>query len=97
MRTAWLINFLLVFAVSTATAQSSDKLKSDQDKLEQKIATTKRLLAKSQANTQSSLNDLKLIENQISYREQLLKNFENQIRSAELKVEEKQKQIGGLN
>jgi septal ring factor EnvC (AmiA/AmiB activator) len=97
MRTAWLINLFLVFVAVYASAQGSDKLKSDQEKLEQKISTTKRLLAKSQANTQSSLNDLKLIENQITYREQLLKNYDNQIRSAELKVEEKQEQIGGLN
>jgi murein hydrolase activator len=97
MRTAWLINLFLVFVAVFASAQGSDKLKSDQEKLEQKISTTKRLLAKSQANTQSSLNDLKLIENQITYREQLLKNYDNQIRSAELKVEEKQEQIVGLN
>lgn len=96
MRTAWIIKLVLVLSVFHVGAQNSDKLKSDQQKLEQKISTTKKLLAKSQANTQSSLNDLKLIENQIAYREQLLKNYDDQIRSAELKVEEKQDQIAGL-
>lgn len=72
---------------------SSDKLKMEQSRLESKISDTKMLLAKSKDNTSSSLNELKVIENQIRFREQLLKNYDNQIRSAELKVENKEKQI----
>jgi len=72
---------------------SSDKLKKEQSRLESKISDTKMLLRKSKDNTSSSLNELKVIENQIRYREQLLKNYDNQIRSAELKVENKEKQI----
>ena len=72
---------------------SSDKLKKEQSRLESKIADTKMLLLKSKDNTSSSLNELKVIENQINFREQLLKNYDNQIRSAELKVENKEEQI----
>lgn len=72
---------------------SSDKLKKEQRRLENKIANTKMLLKKTQNEKDASFNELKVIENQISYREQLLKNYDNQIRGAELKVEQKSKQI----
>jgi septal ring factor EnvC (AmiA/AmiB activator) len=75
---------------------SSEKLKNEQARLEKKIASTKMLLKKTQNNTTASLNELKVIENQILFREQLLKNFDNQIRGAELKVEKKELEIGEL-
>ncbi len=81
----------LVFAQST-----SEKLKKEQLRLERKIEDTKLLLSKSQSNTESSLNELKVIENQIAYREQLLRNFDNQIRGAELNVQKKEQQITDL-
>lgn len=76
---------------------SSDKLRKEQTRLESKISDTKMLLKKSKDNTKTSLNELKVIENQISFREQLLKNYDNQIRSAELKVETKEEQIQAYN
>lgn len=88
--------FLLVGFVAFGQS-SSEKLKKDQEKLERKIADTRRLLDKSSANTKSSLNELKIIENQISFREQLLKNYDNQIRGAELRVEEKEAQVTALH
>lgn len=81
-----------VFSQST-----SEKLKREQDRLEQKINDTKLLLSKSQTNTASSLNELKVIENQIAFREQLLKNYDNQIRGAELNVQKKSLQISELS
>lgn len=75
---------------------SSDKLKKEHSRLEGKIASTKSLLKKSKNNTSSSLNELKVIENQIIYREQLLKNFDNQIRGGELKIENKTQQVETL-
>ena len=87
---------LLVFflGVGSLFAQdSSEKLKKEQQRLESKIANTKMLLKKTQSNKDASFNELKVIENQIYYREQLLKNYDNQIRGAELKVVQKSKQI----
>jgi septal ring factor EnvC (AmiA/AmiB activator) len=72
---------------------SSDKLKKEQARLESKIDDTRMLLRKSKDNTKSSMNELKVIENQINFRVQLLKNYDNQIRSSELKVETKEEQI----
>jgi murein hydrolase activator len=72
---------------------TSEKLKKEQERLERKIANTKSLLNKTQSVAEASLNELKIIENQIRFREQLLRNYDNQIRSAELKVSKKDQQI----
>jgi septal ring factor EnvC (AmiA/AmiB activator) len=86
--------FLTSFTFSQST---SEKLKREQDRLEQKINDTKLLLSKSQTNTATSLNELKVIENQITFREQLLKNYDNQIRGAELNIQKKSLQISELS
>lgn len=93
---SFLVILLLVVAQFGLAQSTSEKLKNEQKRLERKIADTKLLLKKSQSNTASSLNELKVIENQISYRERLLKNYDNQIRGAELKVEKKENQIETL-
>lgn len=77
----------------TLAQPTSEKLKKEQRELEQQISNTKMLLAKSKSNVEASLNDLKIIENQIQYRERLLKNYDNQIRAGELKVQKKEMQI----
>lgn len=92
--------FIVAFAFVTSfsfSQSTSEKLKREQDRLEQKINDTKLLLSKSQTNTASSLNELKVIENQITFREQLLINYDNQIRGAELNVQKKSAQISELS
>ncbi len=83
-----------ISAVLVGMAQNtSDKLKKEQSRLEDKIANTKSLLAKSKTNTNASLNELRVIENQIAYRERLLSNYDDQIRGAEMTVQLKEEQI----
>lgn len=76
--------------------KKSDQLQAEQNKLEKKLSTTKSLLDKVKKGTQSSLNELKLIENQVKNRELLVRNFDNQIRSAELTISSKDSQIKEL-
>ncbi len=85
--------FIMLICVGNAIGQSTDKLQKEQEKLEKNISNTKSLLAKSQTKTTASLNDLRVIQNQIEYRERLLKNYDDQIRGAELTVQQKEKQI----
>jgi murein hydrolase activator len=86
--------FLFVFSVGFSHAQkNSDKLRKEQERLEKNINNTKSLLNKAKSSTQASLNELKLIDNQVKSREELLLNFDNQIRGAELKIEQKDQQI----
>lgn len=91
---------LLLLALLPSVAiwsQGSKRLKQEQQQLEEQIATTKTLLEKSKKNTKLSLEEVQLIERQVSYRERLLRNINNQIRSSELKIEEKQGRIAELN
>ena len=83
----------MLLCVGNVGAQSADKLKKEQARLEKNISSTQSLLAKSKTKTKASLNDLRVIQNQIEYRERLLKNYDNQIRGAELTVLQKEKQI----
>ncbi len=102
MRSVSEIRFILIFIglllinVTSYAQNSSEKLKKEQDKLEKKISNTKSLLNRSKTNTQASLNELKIIENQIEFRENLLRNFDNQIRGAEIKLTKKSSQINAL-
>ncbi len=93
-------NFLLVigcfFALNLNAQTVSEKLRAEQDRLENKIANTKSLLDKTKSNTEASLNELRLIDNQIKFRSALVANFDNQVRGAEIKIKEKDSEITEL-
>lgn len=91
-----LIICLLNISFCSFSQSTSEKLKKEQARLEGNIANTKLLLQKSKSNTVASFNELKLINNQIKYREDLMRNYDNQIRSAELKIVQKQGQTKEL-
>ena len=89
-----IILFFFCFAFSLVQAQSSSlKLKKEQERLEAKISDTKSLLNKTKNNTEASLSELKLIESQIKFREELVANFDLQIRTADKEVSKKQEDI----
>jgi len=88
-----LVLLFIFIAAGQAFAQSSEKLKTEQDRLTKKISNTKSLLDKVKTNTEASLNELKIIDKQIQFREDLVRNFDNQIRGAESKISEKDKEI----
>lgn len=90
--------FIFIIVSFFASAQSkSEKLKNEQKQLEKNIANTKLLLEKTKSSKASSFNELQLLNNQIAYREQLVNNYDNQIRGAEYKIKEKQAQVDRLN
>lgn len=93
------INFFFVlFSSSLIFSQgTSTQLKREQQKLEKKISNTKNLLKKVKSNTEASLNELRLIDNQIKSREALVRIFDNQVRVAEIKIIEKKQDIYRLN
>lgn len=89
--------WMLLFQAPIFAQKNSDKLRKEQERIEKSIANTRSLLDKTQESSKATLNELKLIDNQVKYREELLLNYENQIRGAELKIEEKNAQIIRLN
>jgi murein hydrolase activator len=88
--------FLLLLSFQTFSQKGTDKLKKEQERLEKNISNTKNLLEKTKSSAEATLNELKLIDNQVKFREQLLLNFDNQIKSTELKIEQKTLQIEQL-
>jgi len=91
------IVLLALFAVSTSFAQSkSEQLQAEQKKLEKKLSSTKSLLDKTKKSTTSSMNELKLIDNQVKSREALVQNVDNQIRGTELSLQSKGSEVTEL-
>lgn len=87
---------LFLFALPSYAQQDQNQLKREQQKLEKRISNTKKLLNKVKNNTQASLNEIRLIENQIRTREALVNLFDNQVRSAEMKIVQKNIEIKRL-
>lgn len=91
-----LLIFLGVTQLVFAQKKDSERLKNEQKRLEQQIATTKTLLAASKEKTQVSLQEVQLIDQQVKYREQLLNNIDNQIKASDLKIRQKNQTIDQL-
>ncbi|MEY4658557.1 MAG: murein hydrolase activator EnvC family protein [Crocinitomicaceae bacterium] len=90
-----LLFFLFCFGLVNGQS-SQEKLKKEQQKLEKRISNTKSLLSKVKNNSKASLNELRLIDNQIKSREALVRIFDNQVRMAEIKMVEKQQEVKRL-
>lgn len=76
---------------------STEKLQKEQAILLKKIANTKLLLQKTKGEKAASLNELQIINNQVQFREELVRNFDRQVRGAELTIRQKRNQIRDLN
>lgn len=91
------LGFLLLFLPSLLGQQKgSDRLKQEQKRLEQQLATTKSLLEASRKETENSLEEVRLLDQQIKTRERLLNNIDNQLRASDLKIIQKQQNIQRL-
>ena len=89
----FLFTLLIGLPITGFSQKNSEKLRKEQERLEKSITITKGLLKKAKSNTEATLSELRVLENQVNYREELLKNFDSQIRSTELKIDEKKQQI----
>jgi septal ring factor EnvC (AmiA/AmiB activator) len=89
----FLLTLLIGLPITGFSQKNSEKLRKEQERLEKSITVTKGLLKKAKSNTEATLSELRVLENQVNYREELLKNFDSQIRSTELKIDEKKQQI----
>ena len=88
-----LLTFLLGIPIAGFSQKNSEKLRKEQERLEKSISVTKGLLKKAKSNTEATLSELRVLENQVKYREELLKNFDNQIRSTELKIDQLEEKL----
>lgn len=93
---SWLLLTFLICSFMATGQKKSDQLQAEQSKLEKKLSTTKNLLEKVKSGTQNSMNELKLIDNQVKFREELVQNFDNQIRGADLTISSKDSEVKAL-
>ena len=92
------INTILVsfFCFGLFAQTQSSKLKKEQKKLEKKISNTKSLLKKVSSSREASFKELKLIENQIDSREALLRVYDNQVKMADVYIQERKEKVEAL-
>lgn len=96
-RNSWaLLGLFLLCSALAAGQKKSDQLQAEQNKLEKKLSNTRSLLDKVKSGTETSLNELKLIDNQVKFREELVQNFDNQIRGADLTISSKSSEVKSL-
>lgn len=88
---------ILLTSFMSFSQQKSEKLKKEQAQLEKRIRATKTLLESAQKGTQSSFQELQLIEQNIRFREQLLENIDQQIKATDIRINDIQATIGTLN
>lgn len=93
----FLLSFIVLCMVTASYAQKgSDRLKQEQKRLEQQIATTKSLFEASKKKTEMSLDEVRLIDQQVRYREMLLQNIDNQMKASSLKIQQNRQRIEQL-
>jgi murein hydrolase activator len=84
------------FVLPIAAQKQSDKLKQEKENIEKAINSRKSLLDQNKANTKATFQQLQLLESQLASRNALIDNVDNQIRVAELKINERSKEIDKL-
>ena len=85
----YLVLFLALVSLNLHAQNSSEKLRKEQEILEQKLKNTQLLLTKTKGAKAASLNELQIINNQVRFREELVRNFDRQVRGADLSMRQK--------
>jgi len=88
---------LLCFCFSTFGQKGQENLKKEKRLLEKKIEQTKTLLEVVQKDSKNSLHEVEILQNQIRNREELLRVYDGQLRTAELNITSKNKDLARLN
>lgn len=93
----FVISISIFFLIPSLFCQtSSEALKKEQKKIEKKISNTKALLNTVKNNANASLNELRIVDDQIKNREALVAVYDNQVQAAEIKMLEKSNEINTL-
>lgn len=97
------VSLLLIAGVSVFTFSPSfgqgkkEELQKQRDDLNAKIALTKKLINESESNQKVTSSQLAILNEQLKYREQLLRNINNDISGIEKEIGSKESNINSLN
>ena len=89
---------LMGFMGVTSFSQSkTDKLKAKEKQLNKQLEQTQELLSATQKSQNSTLSELRIINKQIAFKEELLINMGNQIKETTYQIQSNQKEVESLN
>lgn len=91
----WLL-WVAVTASGMALGQDKSALQRERDAIQAKIATTEKLLSQTASNKQSAVVQLRLINERMNLREQLIRHHESEIRSLERNMSNTDSEIRAL-
>jgi septal ring factor EnvC (AmiA/AmiB activator) len=91
----WLL-LVSVSAVSLVFGQDKAALQRERDAIQAKIATTEKLLNQTASNKQNAVGQLRLINERMNLREQLIRHHESEIRSLERNMSNTDSEIRAL-
>jgi septal ring factor EnvC (AmiA/AmiB activator) len=86
----------LVLCAATAGAQNKADLQRERDAIQAKIATTEKLLNQTASNKQDALVQLRLVNERMRLREQLIRNHQSDIRAIERSMNNADSEIRSL-
>ena len=89
--------FVLFSVGALAQQKDTDRLKKEQQELQQKIAFTKKLLETTEANKLNLTENIGLIERKIEYRTDLLNNLDKQLSQLVIEIEDLKTEIEKLH
>jgi len=93
VRRIFTVLFVLLNVVSFTQQKDADRLKKEQQELQQKISFTKKLLETTEANKLNLTENIGLIERKIEYRSDLLNNLDKQLSQLVTEIEDLKNEI----
>ncbi len=93
--------FLLVCSISISSVSFGQKsrtqlLKAKEERLKKQLAETQELLSATKKSQNTTLSELRIINKQIAYKEELLMNMNSQIKETTLQIKQNKEQIESL-
>jgi len=86
-----------IFAVRSFSQSKKEDLQKQRDEINEKIALTKKLIRESESSQKVTSSQLAILNEQLSYREQLLNNINSDIRGIDNEIGNKESNVTRLN
>ena len=88
--------FVLCLGFGISSAQSVDNLRKEKDVLLREIEQSKELLKRKRSSRESTLQQLQLVERELSIKEDIVREFQNQIKDLDRTIDHNQSAINDL-
>ncbi|MDC1370701.1 peptidoglycan DD-metalloendopeptidase family protein [Flavobacteriales bacterium] len=97
MRLITLVMLMGFMGVTSFSQSKTDKLKAKEKQLKKQLEQTQELLSATQKSQNSTLSELRIINKQIAFKEELLINMGNQIKETTYQIKSNKKEVESLN